>query len=268
MLTLALLALQAKGVSSDGYSLTPFDESRKALPLRFLGHSIVRIGSAASKLNLRRSQYESTDDFELRKKRAKAKPLFGAVSGTSVYAVLVPVGTAYDADNERVNALVRLQGLEDAPSLRSYRLFPKGFQPTFARNTYLGSFVGSNSFGVKRKVRRYGRTEVSLVFDNLDEWGLGFQSDRRSASSPEPNTIMLTAGLHKKIAPLVKPRLLALAVFTLTEPVLSWDVDTDKATLDDPVEQATTRYFLGANVRSIWLYDYKTGTVYARVKAE
>lgn len=67
-------------------------------------------------------------------------------------------------------------------------------------------------------------------------------------------------------APSVKPRLALLAVFSLSEPLVTFESDTDKATLDDPIEEETSRFFLGAQVRSLWLYDYKTGTVYARVK--
>lgn len=254
------------GAGPDGYSLTPFDESRRTLPINYIGHSIARLVTVAPKLEAHRSQYETTELFEARKRKIRSRPLFGALSGDSRFAVLVPSQITYSADNERVNALVRLDKVENVGSLLELNAEPKAFKPSFARERYVGSFVGSNSFGVKRKVKRYERIEASLFFQNADDWGLGTFSDKRGDLVPEPDTIKLAAGLPRTIAPSVKPRLAVLSVFSLSEPIIAFDSNTDKATLDDPVEEETSRFFVSAEIRSLWLYDYKTGTVYARVK--
>jgi hypothetical protein len=116
------------------------------------------------------------------------------------------------------------------------------------------SYVATNAFNRRVRVYEYADTVVALVLPSAN-----FLSDHRP---------LLAATVPIGQAPLVKPRLRVLAVATTAsfQNMFAHErQDTEHPTIDWPFSRHVTyRYVYATDVR-LWLYDFATGRVIARL---
>src|SRR5258708_6038063 len=81
------------------YSQTQFDPKSLRLPPHFIGHDIVRLYRSFAALNdAKKSEYETTDQFNKRIELTEAKLFMGSTTDTVTMSFVVPVNAEYDAD--------------------------------------------------------------------------------------------------------------------------------------------------------------------------
>ncbi len=233
------------------FSTVPFDVTAKQLPPKFLGHSLLDLWGLVNerKKALDQGEYETTKAWEERLERLNAKPLLGGVKLDSTLAFRVSdVENVYSADDEAITLTANTdkqafdsmneQGLSDFDSVLWWY-----------DSKFIGSFIGSNAFGVKRRVRAETENYYHLLFNK--------------GIIGRANTLTINEVSVEK-AKAIRPLLRTLIVGTLIDPYIGGDKDETSATISDPVKTTTYNFYAYFEPTAFWFYNLETGEVYYR----
>jgi hypothetical protein len=233
------------------FSTMPFDNSARRLPPNYRGHSLINVWAALHKRGqqFRKSEYETSEAWNSRSEKLKARPLIGSASMLSQFAFQAyDVDAFYNADAETISVTVspvdalydKMNGIP-LPAFRSILGWKNIAQ--------LGSFVGSNAFGVKRRIR----AEVEQFY---------FMTFPETQLNLADTFTIENVGAER--ARLIKPQIRVLIVGKLQEPYMGVSSDQIDATLSDPVQTTSHDLYLYFKPEAIWFYNLRTGEVYHR----
>jgi hypothetical protein len=236
------------------------------LPPNYKGHDCEAIARALKKLLPPKTQFESASDYEKRVADAKGAPLVGAVRlGDTVAFPLDPDLLELRYDAERKEALL-------GPT--SYFLFVNQLSaiPIEAGEPYLSElirsavievretllssrdYVGANAFGAR--VCATERTYRVCAIATRNKNGRELEVFARQSMK-----------MDAAEAQMLKPRLGAVLVGTLTPPLVIKASGARSATISSPSGYTKDGDALVLNVADVWFYDRSTGRVVTRTAA-
>lgn len=248
---LASSAQSRKPAAKSKFSNLPFELTAKQLSPRYLGHSLADVWGllAERKKLLKQGEYEKTPAWESRIEKLNAQPLTGTVTLSNKLAFLLSeTENSYSPDAETLT-------IEAKTDKQSYDAINEIGLSGFDSVVWLfdskstGSFVGSNSFGVKRRVRTEAETGYYLLF----QAGIIGQANK-----------LIIHDVSIEQAKVIRPWLRVLLIGTLAEPYTGGDKDEDGATLDNPVKTSTTYFYVYFKPEAFCFYNFETGEVYYR----
>lgn len=214
-----------------------FDVNTEKLPPDFRGHNIKKVIEKWSKID--KDEFETTAQYEEKLEK---------IGINNVLVFREDAIVRYDADNQRL--------LIKAPWGR-----------IIEEVTNLGSYMGQNAFGVKKKINRIDyvfyalKTRIALDFDEHFEW----IEDKNDSYRYEIMSILPEEGKRIKddlkwlIICKIKPA--DLERYNSTNSITGLSRSHYKATIDDPLESKRTVYFLSVEVNEVWLFNFKTGEI-------
>jgi hypothetical protein len=231
------------------FSTAPFNSSVERLSPNYLGHSMIKVWAELyrRRLQFNKREYETSDAWASRVQKLKGQPLISSTTMLSQFAFQAyDVDAFYDADTKIISVTVSPGGafhdeMNGVLSLSGNSML--GWKNT----AQSGSFVGSNAFGVKRRVR--AETEQFYF--------MAFQDTRIGLA--DTFNIENVGGEQAK---LIKPQIRVLVIGTLQEPYAGLSASQNKATLDDPVQTTSYEFYLYFKPEAIWFYNLKSGEVY------
>jgi len=87
---------------SPSYSTTPFDDTWKSLPQNYNGHDVVAVHKSVSKnLDIKKDEFETEAQFEIRRKEAWEKPILGKMTANDNFAFVYEPEKMYDAEKSQ-----------------------------------------------------------------------------------------------------------------------------------------------------------------------
>ncbi len=226
------------------YSTTPLDIKNSHLLPGYIGNSprelVKNLNQRVRKLS--KGEFETTSEFDARLEKEYLVPLTGSLNFNSLYAFYYDgFNLSYEADESKF-----ILAINDEPSYDS-----KSVTLTLINSTTnIGSFIGQNAFGVKKRIKV--RSEVSI---NLNLWKVAnFEND-------------VSFEIERNKAIRIKPYIRVLILAKLSDPFLSKDKNVDDATISDPNLITYYDYNIEAEYRGLVLYDIRTGEIFYKKMA-
>jgi len=237
--------------AGDGFLVTPSEINSERSFKGFRGHDIAAFSGALWKREQalpKKSEYETQVAYQERVDKWKAAAVSGSIMLDSVLAFSMPLA--------RVTALNHLiHPTFDAETAR-VRVQMTGECENHAgvvmadTEKVLGSYVGSNAFGVKRKVKTIFRTSLCLQLLDHPDW----------VNFHEPvNIDPATAKAMTRVGHLV-------LLGTLREPYRWSEMNTSSPTLDDPYKVMHLAVAILFDLQEVLIIDPVTGRVFFRAK--
>lgn len=234
---------RAASATKPAFSTEPFPDNPSTLLPRYLGHYLLDpfLKLHARKATLKKGEFENTAQYEARMEREGKSPLIGTMTREHLFAFMfVPAKVEYDADREMIIIGVdQTRVYDDTPwdsrSERTALLWRDTEKP-------LGSYVGSNAFGVKRRIRAYHRNEFYIGI-------------------PSTSSLECVCPLPAHQAPLIKARLRLLVVGRIAPPYIGEAKEENEATISDPVQVVTNQYVLYVQPEAFLVYDFQSGKI-------
>jgi TonB family protein len=252
----------------------PFDTSVEKLPPNYIGHSLATLMQILPKWQraARKSEFETTAEYQDRLSREKRKPLAGAIRFNSLLAFTIvkndeeQLTAEYDADLGVMTVTLKLRqeyagGSYDNPY---YRL---GWG---ASSRKMGSYVGRNAFNRAVRVQVYRNDGYLIGMAALD---LEAFSELRSRTQPytrskiyeHEKSINIAINMGANEARTVKPNLRALVIGRLADDPFYYNYGRDTPEIDDPYDRYEHTYMAKVVPQEIWIYDFASGIVYTRI---
>lgn len=218
------------------------------LPPGYKGQSVAAILAAleAARPQLKKSEFETT--MEYKERVARLGRLIPGVSSRVTFVLLLP-NAKYDADA----GSFLVKPYEDDPGLSleymdgydSYS-FTQTSYPVYLNTRTVGSFVGSNAFGMKRKIWVTATTEVRLAV-------------------PKDSVRALSRGLLVPATPQEARAVYSSLKVALTGRIVppyggSWQ-RAGRATMSDPEENHAQIYYVYFEPDTAVVFDSQTGDV-------
>jgi hypothetical protein len=236
-----------------------FNDQVNSLGPHFRGHDPEAISKALEALEKTnaKSEFETTAEFEQRKKKAMAsQPI------PCELVFVVPPATenlsgfraTYDADGQAM--AVSLQFMPRTfvlePDKPDFNLLDLSHKGSTAR------YVGQNAYGATAEVSSYQGEAYGLAMPT-NAWVSEVQS-----GTP---TYRILLPMGTDYARNLKPNLGVLVVCSLRQSKrLTW-VSGHEATIDSPTEGYITTTYLNAKIEQVWVYDSQSGEVIKKVTA-
>jgi hypothetical protein len=248
-------AAQAVRVSAPTTSIIA-DTSVERLPAKYLGDNPGSVYQQLIALSwrFRKSQFETTPEYELRVSQLLNATKIGGKAVSDRFSFVHPYGReSYDADSEiftlkpDTNYEIGL-GYEvpEMPNdLRSRRDY-SSIDLTRTSRT-VGSRIGRTAIGIKKRitVRTYSALRLVMSNSNMNGWsnGVRFRLIPAAARGASGRVWLAVTG---RFAP----------------PYVLNDSEIDNATLDEPEEAHSFRFYLFFVPDSIVAYNITTGEIY------
>lgn len=246
-------------------SLSAFNPQIETLPPHFSGNNAeVIYGLVSRKLpNPGKSEFESIAEYRARLEDFASRPLSAraakpddlfafALSGqpcVGVYSVedkssYRNITTHYDAEIHKLTVALAADifaARDDTWSAlwRSARV-------------YVGGYVGSNAFGVKKRINRWSQSDTVIVIHDF-AW-LSPDCDLTDGAACQ---IEVDAQKARALA----RNLQAILIGSLTPPFISDEVLAGMPTVDTPIDIYKRRKYLHVKLEQLWLVDGMTGHV-------
>lgn len=257
---------------SDRYSKVPFDPSIGKVPEGFRGHDLVSLYFALAGKLKGKGEFETTEAYNKRIDALMAEPVLGQLTPRSMLATVIGLTSGgefsdlqYNADTQLLSVNKSLDkvpyGVDDLKAIDTRRVISTGLDFVKAGRTY----VGQNAYGVKKRVVEKDEYICDLIMVNPGE--LGFKKPEHDFLGNEQN-ISFDLTMDPATAQKVKSNLKLLVLFQVGAPYVGISKDYDSATIDNPVDLTTHRFFIFARVSEVWLYDSRTGEVFAKFPAK
>jgi hypothetical protein len=254
--------------SADLYSKAPFDKTVSKVPEGFRGHNLASLFGALSDKLKAKGEFETTEAYNKRIEAALSEPLVGELTAKSILASVIPLTSGSEFSNLKYNADAQLLSVDKSMDEVPYDL---GDYETRSKQRVLSTglgfekvirtYTGQNSFGIKRRVVEKESYSCDLILLNPGE--LGFKKDQYDVLGDRQN-IVFDVQMDPATAQKAKQNLKLLVLFQVGPPYVGNAKDYDSPTIDDPVEVTSYKFYIYANVIEVWLYDSKTGEIYAR----
>lgn len=242
---------QQRSKKVETFSTVPFDESAAKLPSNYFGHSMSDLWPMllSRRTKLLKQEYETTEAWAKRIEKVQAEPFWGSLTVFSTLAFKpLDLDSEYDADSATLSLKINLEtvsfdfinnkGLSDYDAIALRQTTEQ-----------VGSFVGSNSFGVKRKVKAKEQVAQFLLF---------------KAGQIGQANILTIEDVTVQQAKSIRPHLRAIVCGKLKYPYIGADSEKTNATLDEPVQTSALSYYLYFEPLALWFYNSETGEVYYR----
>jgi hypothetical protein len=218
-----------------------------------------------------KGEFETTEAYNQRMETLLAQPVLGSLTPRSALTAVIGLTSGskyseltYDADAQQLSVDKSLDkvpfDLENYDRNSKLRVLPTGLDFEKQVRTYMGQ----NAFGRKARVVEKERYVCDLILLNL--YQLGFKKGEYDELLGQGN-IKFDLTMDPATAQKVKQSLKLLVIFQVGAPYVSTSKEYDSATIDNPVDLTTRKFFVYADVSEVWLYDSKTGEVYARFPA-
>lgn len=225
-----------------------------SLPANYHGYDPILVWRQLSQRQLVKGEYETTAAFETRLSRLKAIPLFAGVLMDDVLPFEVDgeaLEMEYHADSGLLSVALKPDFVWEGERLSG------SFQRAFPLKRILNrssSYVGTNAFGVRRRITRQTSTEIDLAFDNHEAgYSSGYDID---------------VPMNVASARQAKTTLRALAIYKLASPYLTTGTFKDEPTITEPTDFSTLHLNLNGQLLAIWLYELPTGRVLTKLDLE
>ena len=239
------------------YSVTEFTTPSIALPSNYMGHDPFVVAESLAKLAQPKTEFETTADFNKRKSVVSKSPIVGSL--TSIYDFALQLdnraySTAFDADKQIL--LVKLNFDFYLPASSPERTALK----LGSRTIPLGSYVGTNSFGVQKEVLKYKQADIEFKFSDFKSFKI--KPDRTIGVDSVGIQIPMTTDTAKKS----KSNLRVLLIYTPQAPYISdyHNFVTPKVT--SPLEKDLYWYYLHGQVKELVFYDFESGQILLRLQ--
>lgn len=265
--------------ATDGkYSNEPLDPNATKLPPEYLGHNIKTITERVENIffegRVKKDEYEKTADYKKRiaafKKELPEKSLYGNVKFGSPLALAltqngesgISVDCKYDADAEKFAVILRY-GVDY--QIEDYMNgFEKYYGVSFSSELVSSeTYIGTNSFGVEKEIKKQRWESYGITYTDVSELEIDY------------NSALYLRNVPANQARTIGENLSALCVFQLgclereengaTTPFIvvtgGWSM---KPTMDKPYDRFDSQRAVCATIPEFWLYNFKTGEVYAK----
>lgn len=231
------------------YSTAEIDLAAAQLPSHYLGNSVwaVYVAQKQRESQRERGEYETTAQYEARQARLDATPLVGSLTRASRFAFAAEsLGSAYDADAGRL----RLALNADVPDWdHQNECDPRAVSISHvSASEVAGSFIGSNSFGVRMRVTRKLEMSIEIWLPKLCLINQGVAELPATPAWAKAN----------------RGRLRGILIGRLRSPFTGGVELSESATLDNPEQVETRRVAVYFNPEEFWIYDFESGAVLHR----
>jgi hypothetical protein len=242
----------------------PFEAEVVSLPPHFRGHDATKLAElmAQKVRQLEKSEYETKSQHEERLAAAKSISLTPKLTFGSRLAFVLPLESNFDAEK---GELMIANPFKESPEWQHQCLGPEHLRTAIVwRRSVVsgGSYVGTNAFGVKKLVSRRNVYQT-IIEMNPPHWLQVAMGGDRGSLDPyafegrEGVRFPMTAGE----AMLFRNRLKAVAIGTLEAPFVAECVDSNDATIDDPVDEIVHSKQLHFHLQQVLLFDESTGRI-------
>jgi hypothetical protein len=250
------------------YLTVPLDLAQTNLGADFSGHNIAAVFEAVknSPALSKKSEFESTASFELRRSSFSKRPLFANVTPKGELAFVIEnstLGSEFKYDADLATVVITLTGStkrflleEDQPTLDAV--------PIRRVKTGRDSYVGSNVYGASAKVDRTYSDEFGVAF-GTDSWLFRSSHDDGPVVGDGVDDIerrfsdLLAMGPEEAKA--LKPNATLLLVCRLTEPWYRAGAHGHDPTFSEPYETTVGERYLQIIPDQLWVFDKRTGEV-------
>lgn len=221
-----------KTVRSSSYLSLPFETSQKNLPPSFLGHNANLLLPSVLSMSLevlrQCGKFEKRNACQVRLNRLYFQQITPGIKTNDLLAFSIPTDCDYDPEQEKVSC---------------YSMGMGGF--TWSNKLIRSrNYVGSNAFGAKVLV------EYKL-FENI-------------IIDPVETRYFDLKNIPPAKAQILVPKLRLLVIGALRSPFGKSEDVNYPPTITDPSHTEGKNYTILLTLREIWLYDFVTGTVYAK----
>ena len=274
--------IEANAGDSEGnegkYSSEPLDPTATKLPPEYRGHNIKTITKRVENIffegKVKKDEYEKTADYKKRiaafKKELPEKSLYGNVKfGSTLALALTQDGKSgisadckYDADSEKFAVTI---GYSADYQIEDYMNgFKEYYGVTFSRELISsGTYIGKNGFGVEKEIKE----------ENFQSYGMTYTDVR--GLKIDYNSALYLRNVPANQARTIGGDLSVLCVFRLgyleaekngaiTPFAVVVGGDRGKPTMDHPYDMFDSQRAVCATIPEFWLYNFKTGEVYAK----
>lgn len=260
------------------YSSEPLDPNATKLPPEYLGHNIKAITKRVENIffegKVKKDEYEKTADYKKRiasfKKELPEKSLYGNVKFGSILALAltqdgesgISVDGKYDADSEKFAVTF---GYGADYQIEDYMNgFREYYGVTFSRELISsGTYIGKNGFGVEKEIKE----------EDFQSYGIAYTDVR--GLKIDYNSALYLRNVPANQARAIGHDLSVLCVFQLgylegeengaiTPFAVVSGGDRVKPTMDRPYDMFDSQRAVCAAIPEFWLYNFKTGEVYAK----
>ncbi len=225
------------------------------LPAGYSGHSAVNIFASLIqyRADLAKSQFETAEAYRNRRRSIIQTLLLksGRTASDRLTFVIPATDITYDADTEILNLKLETDSYFYADTVTDKTEFDPELNEFVTteldRNTRsLGSAVGQNAFGIRRRyqIKRYVKHHLALLRQYIDPWS---------------GTIMLPLEVEK--ARRLDGRLRIALTGQMVSPYLGYNTSRDTATITDPEEAHFHDLYLFFQPDALVVYDLPTGDV-------
>ncbi|WP_243374599.1 hypothetical protein [Geotalea sp. SG265] len=247
----AMKSVKKVAEKEQAYLQIPFTLDGNIIPKNFLGHDLRAVyKKLEERKDRKKGEFETTAQYNSRIELEDKSPLFGSVKIGDKLSLVANVGSSYDADNSKLRV--------DIPSVDSWRTkYAFGITGQEIYNIRK-NYIASNSYGATVEVSEHLQANAILVVNNIQKFNVdsGYSKQLEFVLDNFPN----------EKARKLKNQLMAICVFTLTDPFLGDDGYYLKATMDSPIEAVTSNKLVYGNLEEVILYNDETGEVLTRVR--
>lgn len=242
----------------------------------YVGFPVAKVVDSIEKMTgAKKSEFESTADYNARKAAALTAKFLGDSSVEDTFAFVVPVpkggryrdGLGYDfnADTSEVRLFAlpkesRMNGI-GAPDYQTNRRESRDldrFDLDFKIDSK-STYEGSNAYGAKVTVEKTSSTRLGIAVNRIPF--LTFERDL-FYSNPVPAAQF---NLENARAAKELPALKALVVMRLADPYIVYDFFYSEPTRDKPNDISIQGKYLTGNILGIIFYSGVTGEIFARI---
>jgi hypothetical protein len=253
------------------YSKTPFDKSIARVPADYKGHDLVSLFAALGAKFKGKSEFETTEAYNTRIEAAMAESVLGELTAQSTLATVVSLSSGSEYSNLKYGADAKLlavrKSMDEVPiDLGEYetqskqRVLPTGID--FEK--VLGSYTGQNAYGTKKKILKKEEYTCDLIMLNPKQFD--FKKKEYDVLGNRQD-IDFDVTMNPDVAERVVRNLKLLVVFQTAQPFVGIAKDYHSPTIDNPLDLVVHKFYIYARVAEIWLFDSKTGEVYAKLTA-
>jgi|GEM_PF-7049856 len=263
-----------------------FSSDWQKVPLTFQGNDAKAITQALLKnpANFTKSEFETTEAFKKRMANAAAISIGPNLTADKELVFrFEPKETGWDEIDYKYDADKAAFFLEtlvidktwikedsDTVFLPALPVAPTTYQ-------YLGTYVGTNAFGVKTKITKNNIQQFLLAFRNYIGFSKLTINETTFASMSKRFSKESELALWYEFSPTFKAdaetarrgqgRIAFLYVCKLASPYLVFSSGTHSPTIDEPSDGRRDTAYLVANVSEIWIFNKGTGEILSKLRS-
>lgn len=246
------------------FDTAPFDAKATKLPPHYIGHDPSKVFDVLMEREVqsRKGEFETTADYRKRVSELALSPIgVGAMTEASTFAFPVMIlHTEYDADAQILAVYVGVDrtisfssSLRKRDNIQAVQSTGKAFRKS--------SYAGQNAFGAQTDVVTTGGSYHFLLFPKSERF-------RTEGEFWWAKDFVFRLHAPASQAKELKERLQVIAVCRLQSPFTEIESETNKPTLQNPVEETNYRSYLSVSVSEFWLYDPETGKVLEKLRPD